>query len=599
MSKMVAPPITLLPPVQAPLAAAAAAILDTIDTYHVDFLDIARRARRRFESRDWQGRQHDADERIDLYEHALNRAVAILEARLGASLRSQAFWAELKEEFAGLIAERHDAELAETFFNSVTRKIFSTVGINRDIEFFHVSGLRSLAPLEEVVYTHYASDHDTGAIIRRILADHGFAMPYEDLERDAELVAREVDLYLWPLVGNVGSYAIEVINAPFYRNKVAYLVGRIQAGHHVLPFVLPLYHGERGVFVDTVLLTFDDVSTVFSFAFSYFHVEVRRHDELIAFLRSILPGKPLAELYNAIGYERHGKTELYRDLHRFIHESNQQFVIAAGKEGSVMIAFTLPDYNFVFKVIKDRPVFLRSREVAPKGVTRTHVMSQYEFVRRRDRVGRMVDTQEFENLRFRRARFSPELLAEFVEAARESVAIDREFVVVRHLYVQRKVMPLPMYLENERDPETLRRVVLDFGYFLRDLAAAGIFLGDLFNTWNYGVTRSRRIVLFDHDDVMPIEQAEFLEKPRPRDDDEELEPEEDRVVARPGDFFVDEISRYAGFPTRLHGIFDSTHADLFTVAFWRSIKARVERGDMVDIAPYDRKKRFRFEVPLQ
>ena len=576
-----------------PAPAAAARIADGFAAYTDEFVAITKRSKWRFQTRDWKGRHEDALERLELYDRVLREVAQAIVALLGASLRDEDVWATIKERFAGLVTARHDAELAETFFNSVTRRIFNTVGVNRRIEFFRwYPRAVNVAPGEPIVRC-YGGERGTRQAIRDLLEDYHFTVPYEDADRDAGLVAAEIDLYLWPVLATTGEYRIEVIRSPFYRNKVAYLLGRILAGTRVIPLVLPLYNGEGGVYVDTVLLTEAEVSKVFSFAFSYFHVLVERHDLLIGFLRSILPEKPLAELYISIGYSRHGKTEFYRDLHLFIHRSRERFVIAPGKEGAVMTVFTLPAYNFVFKVVKDRPCFLRSVAMTDKTSTRREVMEQYAFVCRRDRVGRLVDTQEFENLRFRRERFTGDLLEELRVAAGEVVSIDDEHVVLRHLYVQRRVTPLPMYLAEQRDPEALRRTIMDFGYFLKELAATGIFPSDLFNTWNYGVTRRGRVVLFDYDDVIPLERASFLRKPLAYDDPEEIVAEEDRIVATSSDFFIDEMRSYSGLPQRLKGAFELIHGDLFTVDYWRSLKAQVSAGELVDITPYDRAKKFR------
>jgi isocitrate dehydrogenase kinase/phosphatase len=581
------------PSLDGPALAAASRIADGFAAYTDEFVAITKRSKWRFQTRDWKGRHEDALERLELYERVLREVAQALVALLGAKLRDQDLWATIKERFAGLVAARHDAELAETFFNSVTRRIFNTIGVNRRIEFFRwYPRTVNVAPAEPIVRC-YGGGRGTRQAIRDLLEDFRFTVPYEDADRDAGLVAAEIDLYLWPVLAVTGEYRIEVIRSPFYRNKVAYLLGRILAGTRVIPLVLPLYNGEGGVYVDTVLLTEAEVSKVFSFAFSYFHVLVERHDLLIGILRSILPEKPLAELYISIGYSRHGKTEFYRDLHRFLHRSRERFVIAPGKEGAVMTVFTLPAYNFVFKVVKDRPCFLRSVAMTDKTSTRREVMEQYAFVCRRDRVGRLVDTQEFENLRFRRERFTGDLLEELRVAAGEVVSIDDEHVVLRHLYVQRRVTPLPMYLAEQRDPEALRRTIIDFGYFLKELAATGIFPSDLFNTWNYGVTRRGRVVLFDYDDVIPLERASFLRKPLAYDDPEEIVAEEDRIVATPSDFFIDEMRSYSGLPQRLKGAFELIHGDLFTVDYWRSLKAQVSAGELVDITPYDRAKKFR------
>ena len=572
--------------------AAAARIRRGFEIYTDEFVSITKRARWRFQSLDWKGRHEDALERLDLYDKVLKDVASAVEELLGPDLREEQLWEAIKERFGGLIRGRHHAELARTFFNSVTRTVFSTVGINRRIEFFHWYPRPVEVGPPEPVFRAYTGGRETRLVIRNILYDYRFTPPYQDAERDAARVAAEIDLYLWPVVARGGDFRIEVIRSPFYRNKAAYLVGRIVARDRLIPLVLPLYNGGSGVFVDTVLLTEPEVSKVFSFAFSSFHVLIERHDLLIEFLRSILPEKPVAELYISIGYNRHGKTEFYRDLHRFVHRSRQRFVIAPGKEGAVMSVFTMPAYSYVFKVIKDRPCFVRSVAVTDKTSSRGDVMEQYAFVCRRDRVGRLVDTQEFENLRFRRERFDDGLLSELLETARDLVSLEDDHVVLRHLYVQRKVTPLPIFFDQEHDPETLRLTILDFGCFLKDLAASGIFPSDLFNTWNYGVTRRGRVVLFDYDDVIPIESASFAHKPRAFEESDEFTPEEERIVATSRDFFVDEMRNYSGIPQRLKGVFELVHSDLFTVEFWRSVKEQVSAGDLVDITPYDTVRKF-------
>jgi isocitrate dehydrogenase kinase/phosphatase len=528
---------------------------------------------------------------MDLYEVMLDAIHERLNSILGEGLDNKQVWIKMKERFGKLTVGRHDSELAETFFNSVTRKIFSTRGIDREIEFFHLDNqaLRSLnGPL---IYSSY-SGRDTKILAREILEEHTFAVGYEDVERDAEAIAREVDLILWPLIRKAKIDSIEVIQSPFFRNKVAYLVGRIHIGEDVIPIVIPLYNGEKGIYADAVLVNKVDVSIVFSFANSYFHVVVERHDSLINFLRSILPEKPLAELYIAIGYNKHGKTEFYRELHRYVHRSREQFTIAPGREGAVMIAFTLPRYEFVFKLMKDWPVFLRTAEVTNKTISKEEVMRKYRLVRHRDRAGRMVDTQEFENFRFQKKRFAEDLLHEFVVAAQQNVIFENNHVIIQHLYLQRKVTPLPMFFNQENDPEAIRKVLLDFGYFLKDMAATGVFPSDLFNIWNYGVTRRYRVVLFDYDDIAPLEQINFRVKPQPSNELEEMESEEEWIVVMPGDYFMDEIERYSGIPEPLKASFRATHADLYTVDFWRAMQRGVASGAIVDITPYDRSRKF-------
>jgi isocitrate dehydrogenase kinase/phosphatase len=569
-----------------------ALILSAYEQYAAQFLSITHRAGKRFETRDWSGRQSDAAERLDIYEVSLDRVAGQLRKLLGDAASESTNWKRFKSQFARLTHRRSDADLAETYFNSVTRKLLWTVGIDREIEFFHRDDRPiSAAPDLEVIRS-YPYDYDTTRVIRSVLCDLQFSVPFTDLDRDASLVANEIDLLVWPLTRYQSIRAIEIVTSPFYRNKVAYIVGRILAEDHVIPLVLPLYNSPKGIYVDTVLLTEADVSRVFSFAFSYFQVALTRPDMVMRFLRTILPNKPAAELYISLGLSKHGKTVLYRDLHRYVHVSKEKFQVAPGKEGAVMIAFTLPDYDFVLKIIKDHPCFLRTPDVTPKRNTRDEIKAQYDFVCRRDRVGRLVDTQEFENLRFKRKRFSAVLLRDFELAAKEIVTFEGPYIVIRHLYIQRRVLPLPMYLLSESDPEALRKVIIDFGYFLKDLASVGIFPYDLFNIWNYGVTRRGRVVLFDYDDVQPLERAHFRNKPLPRGEVEEMQLEEDRITVTTDEFFLEEADQFSGIPRPLKGIFKAVHADLYTVRFWKDMKRRVRRGEQFDITPYDRSRKF-------
>jgi isocitrate dehydrogenase kinase/phosphatase len=575
---------------RSPAIVAANLTLDAFDSFNAAFRLITRRAKQRFEQRDWKGGMWDATERLDVYGKTLDYALTHLEATLGDIVHDESFWIAAKQQYADRIASRHDFDRAETFFNSIVRRMLKTVGVNREAEFFSTHPRTKTNPDDAHLYGAYQKSLETKALVKNILESYSVA--YEDIDRDAECIAQEVDLYLWPLVGVEKSYRIEMINAMFYRNKGAYLIGRIVVEDRMLPLIIPMANGEKGVYVDTVLLHEAEASILFSFAYSYFFVDVERYDALIEFLHSIVPRATTADLYTALGFHRHAKTEFYRDLHQFVHVSNEQFTIAPGLEGAVMIAFTLPNFNFVLKIIKDKPCFLRSQLETPKVITKEQVRYQYDFVSHRDRAGRMVDTQEFENLLFKRKRFTDELLDEFAQAAKENVIVNDDAVIIRHLYVQRKVLPLPLYFKSERDPEAIRRVLIDFGYFLKDLGASGVFPSDLFNIWNYGVTDWGRVVLFDYDDVLPIERIRFREKPAPRDDYEEIEPEENWILATSEDFFMDEIDRYSGIPYPLKGVFKSVHGDLYTLEFWNGLTERLNNGEIFDVTPYDRGKRF-------
>lgn len=562
------------------------------DSYLSEFLIITRRAKARFAEKDWRGGRRDAAERLSVYEKVLAQVSIQMEGILGESAHDRLTWMSMKPLYAKLIAGQRNEDIAETFFNSITRKLLQTVGIDREVEYFYLHPKPRPRSQHAQIYRTY-EQQTTKDLLRRIVSDHAFSAAYEDLERDIESVANEVDLFLWPMVRGSRRYAMEILIPCFYRNKVAYIVGRIVTESQKIPIIIPISNDHAGLHIDSVLMQEADADNIFGFAYSYFQVDIDTPGDLVDFLSSILPHKPISDLYNAIGFYKHGKTEFYRDLHRFVHVSKEQFVIAPGMEGAVMVVFTLPHYHHVFKVIKDKPCFVRSSRTTDKAIDNAEVKYRYRFVCNRDRVGRLVDTQEFENVRFKTKRYSKELLHEFEAAAKEGVTIRDGYVVINHLYLQRKVTPLPMYFQEEKSANAIRQVVVDFGYFLKDLAATGLFPGDLFNTWNYGVTNGNRVVLFDYDDVLPLEDAQFKRKPGPIDDYEEMSPEEEWIVAEPTDFFLDEIDSFVGIPHALRGIFNAEHKDLFTIQFWQNIKKRVGEGEIIDIIPYDRTKRFR------
>jgi len=572
---------------------AARLITRVFDSYLSEFLIITRRARTRFEEQDWRGGRRDALERLSLYEKVLAQVGVQIESLLGGASFERSTWIALKPIYARMIAGRRTADIAETFFNSFTRKMMQTIGLDRGMEYFYLERHPAEILISPSLYRTYRLEQNTYDVVRAIMDDHKLQGVYEDLERDIGLVANEIDLQLWPLIRNDGHYHVEVLKPCFFRNKVAYIVGRIVLPSVTLPLIIPLYNDESGMYLDSVLMDEADVNNIFGFSYSYFHVEAEAPSELVSFLRSILPHKPIADLYNAVGFYKHGKTVFYRDLHRFVHVTKSRFVIAPGREGAVMSVFTLPNYSYVFKVIKDRPCFLRSGHLTDKTLNKEEVRRRYRLVCHRDRVGRLVDTQEFENVKFRMKRYSDDLLHEFDVAAKDLVTIQDDYVIIHHLYLQRKVIPLPLYFMQEKNPEAIRHVVVDFGYFIKDLAATGLFPADLFNTWNYGVSDGNRVVLFDYDDVIALEEARFRHKPGPRDEYEEMNPEEEWIVAEPTDFFLDEIDTFVGIPQPLRGVFNSVHRDLFTYEYWEGVKKRVAEGEIIDIIPYDRDKRFR------
>ncbi|NNF59308.1 MAG: bifunctional isocitrate dehydrogenase kinase/phosphatase [Rhodothermaceae bacterium] len=570
----------------------ARTILDGFDRLQDRFAAVTLRARTRFEARDWGGLRADHAERIDLYAGIVGAVVDTLHGELAGALHDKPAWAAMKAAYAALVAGRPDWELAETFFNSITRRIFTTVGVDPQIEF--VASEQQTPPPRPVCHV-WECDGTVESLFRGVLDTYAFAVPYEDAERDAAALARAVKDHL-RAVGAVGHVdRVELAEPVFFRADGAYLVGWLFAGGMHMPIALALrndppekedpaaYEGPGGIRVDALLLGEDEVSILFSFARSYFLVDTDRVYDLVRFLKTLLPRKRVAELYIVLGHNKHGKTELYRDLLRHLAQADpdERFVRAPGQPGMVMITFTMPGYDMVFKLIKDR-------FDPPKTVSRQQVLDSYRLVFRHDRAGRLVDAQPFEHLRFARTRFSEALLAELLDVAPSQVEVGEGHVDVAFLYMERQVTPLDLYVRQHGDAAA--PAVIDYGHAIKDLAASGIFPGDLLLK-NFGVTRHGRVVFYDYDELGFLTDYDFRNKPEPQHEWQEMAAEPWFYVGE-RDVFPEEFEAALGLPASLRAVFKAHHADLLGPDFWNAMKERQARGEPVPIVPYPEQRRL-------
>ncbi len=586
------------------LASTTPQILQGADTIHWAFDDhrqqvraITRRVQQRFERRDWAGIRHDTVERLGLHSRSVGRVCEILRDQLGDRLTDRSVWPLLKEAYTATILGRNDFELAQTFFNSLTRRVFSHDGVDPSIDFAADEFPLPYRGWEMSSARMYAVRRVDAGVVRKILEDAGLHAPFRDLESDSRLAAERIRQALREEHGSEEIEALDVLRPVFFRNKGAYVIGRARRGEKVLlPLLLPIVNRESGresgLEVDAVLPTEEEASVVFSFARWYFHADVESPREAIGFLRSILPKKRIAELYISLGYTKHGKTELYRDLIRQIavsaasaasSESDERFVVSEGQRGLVMAVFDLPSYPFVFKVIKDR-------FPPQKNTTREKVMEKYREVLLHDRVGRLVDFQDYEHLKIPRDRISPGLLEHLLQDASRDVEVRGDDMVIRHVYVERRVTPLDVYL-READPEDAEAAISDWGRCIKDLAAANIFPGDVLLK-NFGVTRHGRVVFYDYDEVVRLTDCHFRPYPKARHDFEEISSETWFAVAE-GDVFPEELGRFVGLEGRRRELFLQEHGDLFGVEFWRRMQERHRLGEVVDFFPYPDERRLR------
>jgi isocitrate dehydrogenase kinase/phosphatase len=557
-------------------------IVEAFEGYQVAFRAITQRAEGRFERREWHGAVADAAERLDLYGLVVDRLESNVRATLGSQVADRMVWARMKAVYSRLIDARPDRELAETFFNSVTRRIFATVGVDGNIEFTESDFETPPEEAHMLPLRTYEQPSDLSELIEVVLRDCRFDCDFEDLHRDSDLVAGRLIARLRDVGASDRVERAEIIPAPFFRRKGAYLLGWLDCDGARIPLALALLNNDRGIAVDALLTDEDDISILFSFARSHFHVDLGPPNQLIRCLKVLMPKKPIAELYIALGHHKHGKTELYRDLLRHLGTSEERFVFAPGAHGMVMVVFTLPGFDVVFKVIKDR--FPAVKPMTPSDVRKT-----YRLVFRSERAGRLVEAQEFEHLEFERARFAPEVVEQFEREADQTVEMTADQVVIHHAYIERRVTPLDVYL-REVSEQSARAAVHDYGQAIKDLAANGIFPGELLPK-NFGVTRHSRVVCYDYDELSFLTDFTFRAIP-PAAFDEDEYADESWFGVGGRDVFPEEIRRFIGLPADLLAVLDQDYSELYKVDFWHEMQARVSGGEIFDIFPYQPSRRL-------
>jgi len=562
---------------------AASLIWEAFAGYRRGIRALMQQAQLRFETQDWRGLQADAVERLDLLEPYIQLAVQHIRPRLGERLKDKSVWAELKAVYAERCHGQPASEVAKSFFTTVTRRVFGTVGTDAQIE-FRGADLDDPSPLHSTHF-HTFSAPSPIKLAQACLQYPRFAIDYEDFERDAALVAQAIETQWRAACGPTPCEAIDLLTPIFYRNQGAYLVGRLRGGAQYLPLVIALRNPHGRVVADAVLTDEDDVSIIFSFTRSYFHVDVEHTRETVRFLKDLLPRKRIAELYISLGYPRHGKTELYRELLQHIEQAEDQFVIAPGDKGMVMIVFVLSSFDIVFKVIRDA-------FAPPKTTTRQDVLDKYALVFKHDRAGRLVDAQEFRQLAFPRERFAEDLLAE-LRGATQSVAITETHVIFKHVYVERRLTPLNLYLRQQ--PLTAAQAaVLDYGQAIKDLAATNTFPGDLLLK-NFGVTRHGRVIFYDYDELCWVTDCQFRDMPPAYTDEDEVRGEPWFYVGEK-DVFPEEFLTFIGLQGEQRATFLAAHQDLLTAHYWRQIQARHRAGEIFEVLPYRASHRLPHET---
>ncbi|MCI1190578.1 bifunctional isocitrate dehydrogenase kinase/phosphatase [Calidifontimicrobium sp. SYSU G02091] len=566
----------------------ARALLDGFNRHYRLFRETSAAAKQRFERADWHGQQRAQRERIEFYDKRVDEAAERLQREFAAGSLPMDVWQQVKLHYIGLLTNHHQPELAETFFNSVTTKILHRSYFRNDFIFVRPAISTEYIENDEPAATPtYRAYYPTLATMRetllRIVHNFQLAVPFENLERDVDHVLAAMQAEF----GNVrlrANFQIQVLSSLFFRNKGAYVVGKIVNGFNEVPFALPILHAPdgKGLVIDTVLFGEDDLLLVFSFARAYFMVDMEIPSAYVQFLRSLMPRKPRSEIYSALGLQKQGKNMFYRDFLHHLRHSSDRFRIAPGIKGMVMLVFDLPSFPYVFKVIKD---FYPPQ----KDTTREQIKAKYLLVKSHDRVGRMADTLEYSNVAFPRARFEPELVQELRHFCPSLLEDDGDVLVIKHLYIERRMIPLNIYLQDA-NPEQIEHAVIEYGNAIKDLVAANIFPGDML--WkNFGVTRHGKVVFYDYDEIEYVTDCNFRRVPPPRCEEDEMSGDVWYSVG-PHDVFPETFGPFLLGNPAVRDVFMKHHADLLDPAFWQGHKERIAAGHVHDVFPYDPSRRF-------
>ncbi|VDZ75426.1 isocitrate dehydrogenase kinase/phosphatase [Atlantibacter hermannii] len=560
----------------------AQTILQGFDAQYGRFLEVTSGAQQRFEQADWQAVQQAMKKRIHLYDHHVGLVVEQLRCITHGKSTDADFLLQVKKHYTELLPDYPRFEIAESFFNSVYCRLFDHQALTPERLFiFSSQPERRFRTIPRPLAKDFYPKQGWPSLLTRILKDLPLRLPWEDLARDVGYIINHLTETLGEEM--LDKVHLQVANELFYRNKAAWLVAKLVLPSGTLPFLLPIHRSNDGeLFIDTCLTRPAEASIVFGFARSYFMVYAPLPAALVEWLREILPGKTTAELYMAIGCQKHGKTESYREYLNYLAQSNEQFIEAPGIRGMVMLVFTLPGFDRVFKVIKDK--------FAPqKEMDEAHVRACYQLVKEHDRVGRMADTQEFENFVLEKRQIDPSLMALLLQEAPQKITDLGDKIAIRHLYIERRMVPLNLWLEQVQGQQ-LRDAIEEYGNAIRQLAAANIFPGDMLFK-NFGVTRHGRVVFYDYDEICYMTEVNFRDIPPPRYPEDEMAAEPWYSVA-PGDVFPEEFRHWLCADPRIKPLFEEMHADLFQAEYWRALQERIRHGHVEDVYAYRRRQRF-------
>jgi len=564
--------------------AIAKTLLNGFERHIFLYSEITRSAQQRFEQCQWAQVQKAARERTDFYELRVNETLITLKQDFAITELDQDLWQKIKQRYIELLVNHNQPELAETFYNSVFCHLFERKYYHNGFIFVE-SAVGTKTPQKNSIYTSfYPAQKGLYNTIKGILTRPNFNLPYANLKQDISNIVKAFRQRAMKTRYQVEELQFDILDHVFYRNKGAYIIGRVISPEGQTPFIVSILNNENGaIYIDALLTDEEYMAVVFGFARAYFFVDCQHPSALVDFLQRLIPHKTRADLYASIGFHKQGKTQFYRDFLNHLAHSSDKLELAAGIKGMVMSVFTLPSYPYVFKIIKDK--------FSPtKTVTKKDVKEKYRLVKLHDRVGRMADTMEYSEVAFPKNRFSESLLEELLKVAPSIIRFEDDLVIIEHLYIERKMTPLNLYLADAND-EQIENALFGYGKAIKQLISANIFPGDMLLK-NFGVTRHGRVIFYDYDEITYMNEVNFRVKPKAVTE-EQIYASEPWYTVEPGDMFPEELATFALANLKYRAAFAKHHANLFEASYWQQCQQNVANGVYEDVFPYPDNMRFK------
>ncbi len=532
----------------------------------------------------WNKIQKLSQDRIDYYETRAQETKSFLESKYSIKNLSTKDWSEIKTSYINLLHEIKQPELAETFFNTVVCRLLNRKYYNNKFIFFRPTiSTEYITSRKPTYFSYRITRKNMLSASKDILKNLSFDKNIESLKKEIKKILRYFKEIKLDYTSNK-VLKLDVLSSLFIRNKGGYIITRVAHNEQYFPLIFALVPTTEGQFkIDAVLHKQEQLVVLFSFSRSYFFTETDTPSSFVGFIGSLLPNKPKAEIYSAIGLHKHGKTLFYRSLFDHLRHSTEQFIEAKGVRGLVMIVLTLPSFPYVFKIIRDK-------FGSVKDITRDGVRKKYHLVKKHDRVGRLADTMEFKDVAIPANRFDRQLLSELANNATLSVIRDGDQLVFKHVYIERRMLPLNIHVE-ENPITTTTKEIIDYGQAVKDLAAVNIFPGDLLLK-NFGVTKYGKVVFYDYDEIALLTNCNFKKVPSPKTPEDEMS-NRPWYPVRKNDVLPETWEPFLIAKPELRKVFKKLHSDIFDPEYWRSIQKTIFEGEIRDIFPYDESIRLK------